>query len=74
VQSLLPVAAVAQGDDPSLAHREHAVGAVVPKPVVVDVHPWRAHAYDDQLTAAGDLVELGPEAVLGPVLGWPPRT
>jgi hypothetical protein len=40
----LPVAAVAQGDDPSLAHREHAVGAVIPTSAEMGVNPWRPHA------------------------------
>src|SRR6266545_15356 len=67
VQGLLPIAAVAQGDDPSVAYREHAVGAVVPAPAVLGVDPWRPHADHDQLAAAGDLLQLGPQAVLGPV-------
>jgi hypothetical protein len=61
------VAAVAQGNDPPLAHREHAVGPVIPTPAVVGVNPWRPHADHDQLAGAGDLLKLGPQAVLGPV-------
>jgi hypothetical protein len=63
----VPVAAVAQGDDPSLAHREHAVDAVSPTSAEMGVNPWRPHADHDQLAVAGDLLELGPQAVLGPV-------
>jgi transposase len=67
-QGLLPIAAVAQGNDPSLAHREHTVGAVASTPTVMGVDPWRPHTHHDQLTAADDLLQLGPQAMLGPVL------
>jgi hypothetical protein len=55
---------VAQGDDPSPTHREHAVSTIVPAPAMVDVDPWGPHADHDQLAAAGDLLKLGPQAVL----------
>jgi hypothetical protein len=46
LEGLLPIAAVAQGNDPSIAHREHAVGAVIPTPAEVGVHPWRPHTHN----------------------------
>ena len=39
LEGLLPVAAVAQGNDPSLAQREHTVSTIVPAPAVVGVGP-----------------------------------
>jgi hypothetical protein len=54
-------------NDPPPAHREHAVGAVVSEPAVVGAHSWRAHAHHHQLATAGDLVKLGPYAMLGPM-------
>lgn len=66
VQGLLPVAAVAQGNHSPAADREDAVGAVVPTSAEVGVDPWGPHAHHDQLAAADDLLQLGPQAMLGP--------
>ena len=57
MEGFLPVAAVAQGNDPPLAHREHAVGAVIPTPAVVGVNPWRPHA-DHDLLAVAEMLEV----------------
>src|SRR5215211_3343084 len=67
LERLQAVAAVAQGNDPSLANGEHAVGAVIPTSAEMGVDPWRPHTDHDQLAVAGDLLEFGPQAVLGPV-------
>jgi hypothetical protein len=66
VQGLLPIAAVAQGDDPPVAHGEHAVGAVVPASAVVGIDLGIPHADHDQFAVGGDLVEFGPQVMLGP--------
>src|SRR5512132_4654083 len=66
LRGLLPIAAVAQGNDPAIAHREHAVGAVTPTPGDVGVHPWRPHAHHHQLTATSYLLQLGPQTMPGP--------
>ena len=49
LEGFLAIAAVAQGNDPSLAHREHAVGTTVPAPAVVGFDPGGPYADHDQL-------------------------
>src|SRR4029450_854241 len=40
LQGLVAITTVAQGDDPALAHRDHAVGAVIPTPAAVGIDHW----------------------------------
>jgi hypothetical protein len=61
----LPIAAVAQGDDPPLAHGEHAIGAVVPASAVIGIDLGIPHADHGEFAVGGDLVEFGPQVMLG---------
>ena len=65
VQGFLPIAAVAQVTIRPSRTGEHAVGAVVPASAVIGIDLGIPHADHGEFAVGGDLVEFGPQVMLG---------